>query len=70
MIVCLYLIVKKHVQYKKHNFHLIHQKKSFLISIFITLMDVISNNHLKDSCNHKLKVQSKKKIHIKKDSKN
>ena len=33
-------------------------------------MDVISNNHLKDSCNHKLKVQSKKTIHIKKDSKN
>ena len=33
-------------------------------------MDVISNNHLKDSCNHKLKVQSKKQFTSKKDSKN
>ena len=39
---------------------------SFLKSIFITLMDVISNNHFKDSYNHKLKVQSKQQFTSKK----
>ena len=39
---------------------------SFLISISITLMDVISNYHLKDSYNHKIKVQSKQQFTSKK----